>query len=691
MTAASATPGSIEVVDQKPAFFSTTWGKLLIALSPFVFVQIIKRASFFPEWARLVPEGAIPNVSGWINSVTDYLKDDKILGLFNFREVTRWVTGLLDYPLDFLDGILRTGEGTLGLPLIPWILLATLFAIAGHYLSGWRLAAMAFAMISYFAVFGVWDDAMKTFAAVIVAVPVAALLGFVLGLIAAKVRWFESVLIVILNLSQAFPHFSYLLPAVVFVGLGTTAGVLDTVFFAFPPMARLTLLGIRSIPDEIIEAGEMSGATARQMTWKVELPAARRSLMMGINQVIMGCLGMVVIAAYIGTDGLGQSLRAALNSQKIGEALEAGIAVVVMAILLDRLSQAWAAKEPEHQDEEERSIWQRFRYLFIAVGATVGSLVFSRVFDAVEIFPDGRTAVDAAGKSLKNEDGTLQKVSDWTVSFAEQTDSVLDWMVGNLPVDSVRDFVLVDVLIPMKAAFVATPWVAGVALVAGIGYAVRGWRLALSSGLLLSLVAFSGFWRQAMESMYLVVAAVIICMIIGVIVGTWASKTESRVRFMQVILDTFQTMPSFVYLLPAVMLFRVSPVAVLTAMIVFPTVPAIRYTMHGLHNVPQDKVEAAKTSGATDRQLLWKVKMPLALPEMLLGLNQTLLYALFMVFIGAIIDTTDGLGRPLFLSLTNSDMGSGIIVGLCAAVIGLVVDRIIRSWASDRKEQLGLL
>jgi len=612
-----------------------------------------------------MPSWAIPDLPKHINRFTDYLKDEQFLGLFNFREFTRSVASLIDYPLDFSAGLLLTGEDSLGIGPMPWPMLVALGAVLGWYLKGWRLSLLTGLSIFYFALFGLWEDSMKTLAVVAVSVPVAGLLGFSLGLLAAKRRWFERILLPFLNVLQAFPHFSYLLPVVVFVGLSNKAGVIATIVFAFPPMARLTLLGLRGISPEIIEAGEMSGATPWQMLWKVELPAARRALMVGVNQVVMGCLGMVVVASFIGTNGLGLELKGRLGSLRIGEGLEIGIAVVLMAVILDRLSQAWAAREPEHRDEVPHL--ERFRFAYLAMGLTVVTYVLSKVSNAFNVFP-----------------------KDSSVSFSGTTDAVMDWAQKDLPVQGVKDWLLINLLLPLRDAFEATPWIVGVALIIGIGWALKGPRLAASAGSLALAIALSGFWFHAMQTTYLVLTAVFLCMVMGISLGVWAHQSDRRVAFIQVGLDTFQTMPSFIYLLPVIMLFRVGPAAALTAMIIYPTVPATRYTMLGLRGVPVDKIEAALTSGCTPGQVLRKVKLPLAMPEILLGLNQTILYTLFMAMIAALIGGIDGLGTPLLLSLTNSDIGAGSILGLCVALLGLTSDRLITVWSGDRKAQLGL-
>ena len=663
----TATAPTAAAVSDRHPFLQTTRGRLIVAFGPFVVLQIIRRifGDSLPEWTRTMPSWAIPDLPRHINRFTDYLKDDQFLGLFNFREFTRSVASLIDYPLDFSAGLLFSGEDSLGIGPMPWPMLVVLGAVLGWYLKGWRLSLLTGLSIFYFALFGLWEDSMKTLAVVAVSVPVAGLVGFTLGLLAAKRRWFERILLPFLNVLQAFPHFSYLLPVVVFVGLSNKAGVIATIVFAFPPMARLTLLGLRGISPEIIEAGEMSGATPRQMLWKVELPAARRALMVGVNQVVMGCLGMVVVASFIGTNGLGLELKGRLGSLKIGEGLEIGIAVVLMAVILDRLSQAWAAREPEHRDDVPHL--ERFRFAYLALGLTVATYILSKVSDTFRVFPD-----------------------DSSVSFAGTTDGIMSWAQEDLPVQGVKDWLLINLLLPMRDAFQATPWIVGVALIVGIGWALKGPRLASSAGSLALAIALSGYWFEAMETTYLVLAAVSLCMLMGVSLGIWAHYSERRMAFIQIGLDTFQTMPSFIYLLPVIMLFRVGPAAALTAMIIYPTVPATRYTMLGLRGVPTDKVEAALTSGCTPGQVLRKVKLPLAMPEILLGLNQTILYTLFMAMIAALIGGINGLGTPLLLSLTNSDIGAGSILGLCVALLGLTSDRLITVWSADRKAQLGL-
>ena len=302
-----------------------------------------------------IPEGAVLPLLRWINTASDWLKDTELIGSLTFKDMTRWTADLLDYPLDFFESLLAAGFDSVwllsgGFPAMPWTMTMGLFAILGWYLRGWKLALLAGLSLTYMAIFfDLWELAMITLSAVLVAVPIAGVIGWGAALLAVKKPKFEAFLMPILNLMQAMPHFSYLVPIAVFIGLSHKAGVIATILFAIPPMARLTILGLKTIPDEIIEAGRMAGCTNRQMLWKVELPAARASILVGINQVIMQVLAMVMIASFIGMAGLGLGLLINFQALKIGQALEIGVAIVLMAIMLDRLSKAAVEKQPQHK------------------------------------------------------------------------------------------------------------------------------------------------------------------------------------------------------------------------------------------------------------------------------------------------------------------------------------------------------
>ncbi len=626
-----------------------------------LFLLLLLLHGVLPAWSLVPPEAWALPFAKWINEFVVFLQED--LGLV---VVTRGIADAVSFLLDIVRNLLTGGRRGFGLPALPWVMLVALAVIWGHYLKGWRLAALAGGTVFYLALFGQWKNAMLTLSMVFVTVPLAVLLGLGLGILAFKSRRAEQALNPLLNIMQSLPHFAYLIPVVVFFGVGQHAGALATMIFATPPMVRMTLLGLKGVPENVVEAGMMAGCTRAQLLFTVQVPAARNAIMVGVNQVIMQCLAMVVIASFIGASGLGYDLLLKLQSLRIGQALETGIAVVLIAIALDRLSQAWAEKQPLHR--EQQPWWREHIHLILAVIAVVGSLLLAQVLPEARRFP----------RSL-------------TLTTAPLWDGLVDWITLNLfdALQAVRGFMLVEVLIPLRDGFLWLPWVAVVAFAAGLAWTFGGLRAAATVAGFLLFIVLSGWWERAMITSYMVFSALVICVLIGIPVGIWAASREWRFKTMQVMCDTFQTFPSFIYLIPVIMLFQVSDLTVILAVVIYSVIPSIRYTMIGLRAVPSQIVEAGLTSGCTPLQMLWKIKLPLALPTIMVGINQTILFSLFMVIIAAFIGTRD-LGQEMMRALSASDTGKGLVLGFCVAFLGLTADRIISDWSAHRKRQLGL-
>ena len=223
-----------------------------------------------------------------------------------------------------------------------------------------------------------------------------------------------------------------------------------------------------------------------------------------------------------------------------------------------------------------------------------------------------------------------------------------------------------------------------------LSYRLGGWSLtALTTGLMLLVTVAVGNWAFATTTFYFVSSALVVCVAIGVPVGVWAARSERVAKVVMFTCDLLQTFPSFIYLLPAIMLFRVGELAIIFAIIPYATVPAIRYTYLGLKRIPRVTIEAATANGCTSWQRLWKVELPVATPEIMLGVNQTIMMALAMTAITALIGGQD-LGQEIYRALPTSDAGRGVMAGLGIASLGIIADRLISAWASKRKEALGL-
>lgn len=622
---------------------------------------------FFPDFATYPTTWIVP-LKEWISACFEWLAYDLDFGLFTFRDITRVVSWLLEWPLDLAEHLFHRGFETIGLPPLPWLTVVGLAAIIGHYAGGWRIALVGGLCFFYLALFAVWQPSMQTFALVAVTVPFAVLIGLAVGIAAARNPRIEKVVTPCLDVMQSTPHFAYLVPVVVLFGFGQVPAMIATAIFAIPPMIRCTILGLRTVPSEVIEAGRMAGCTPRQLLWKVELPAARQTVMVGVNQVIMQTLAMVVIASLIGASGLGHNLLLSLNSLKMGKALEQGIAISVIAIGLNQISQALAEKKPVHIDRHA-PIWQRRPHLIAVLAFLVASVILAIIAPAFGMLPE-----------------------NWTITTAPFWDAGIKWISVNLyePLQAFRNFALLYILIPLRNAFLWLPWFAALALVGLVGWRIGGWRLALLVTLLLAFPAVNGFWKPAMVTLYMIGSATVVCVVIGFLLGLFASRFNRVASVLMTICDTLQTFPSFIYLIPVVMLFKTSDVAAITAVIAYATVPMIRYTNLGLRTVPAATKEAAIASGCTQGQLLWKVEMPIALPQIMLGLNQTIMMALFMVAITALIGSQD-LGQEINKARSDTDVGRALTAGLSIAFLGIIADRLIGSWSKRRQRELGLV
>ena len=236
---------------------------------------------------------------------------------------------------------------------------------------------------------------------------------------------------------------------------------------------------------------------------------------------------------------------------------------------------------------------------------------------------------------------------------------------------------------------ISIPWFVVVLLVFTIGLRIQGFALGLKCSILVLFIAMSGFWEKAMISVYLIGTCVLLANLIGIPIGIIAASNDRVHRITQVIIDTFQTLPAFVYLIPVIMIFSVGDFSAMIAVVLYAVVPAIRYTDNGIRQVSSSYLEAAKSTGCTKFQILRRVQLPLSLPDIMLGVNQTLMMGLSMLIITALVGTRD-LGQETLIALSKVDPGRGLTAGICVAFIAIIVDRLINAWSQKRKKELGL-
>ena len=612
------------------------------------------------------PDSYVIPFKDWIGGVMNWMKR-------NLTWLTRSITAVLAVPLDFTIDLLSKGfkigkgQEALYLPRLSWLGVVMLMGWLGYIYGGMRLALLCGVGFLALAIFGVWDNAMLTLALILICVPFCVVTGLLIGIwgyyAPRTSRWFISPA---LDLMQTIPTFAYLIPMLLLYGNSPVSAMLATGLFATPPMVRATVLGLNKVPSEIKDFADMAGCTKRQKLWRVLVPSAKPSLMIGVNQVIMLALNMVIISSMIGAGGLGYDVLLALRALKIGNAMEAGLAIVIIAIVLDRLSQAMAHKRPA--DHMSEGLWQRHGNLIIAVAMLAGTTLLALAVPALNKLP-----------------------AALTVTTAPWWKAGVDWMTLNLfdYIEVVRVFALLHFLNPMRAAFESLPWFGVLLVVVAVGWRIGGRGLALVVGLLSFFAAATGLWVPAMQTLYLAGAATLVACILGIPVGLMASRSDRVQAVVIPIIDTLQTIPMFCFIIPVVMLFRVGDVTALIATVAFAIVPAVRYTNHGLRQVPHHLIEAGKVSGCTRWQLFRHVQLPVAMPEILLGINQTILLALSMIIICAMVGTRD-LGQEIFKALAKADSGRGIVAGLVIAFIGITADRLITAWVEKRRKERGM-
>lgn len=226
-----------------------------------------------------------------------------------------------------------------GLGLLPWFVIILIFAVLAWRAKGWRLALGTTIGLVLIYDLQLWSPFLDTLILVLIASLVSLIIGIPLGILAARGDRFHRVLSPVLDFMQTMPSFVYLIPALMFFSLGTVSAVFATVIFSMPPVIRLTDLGIRQVPEDLVEVGEAFGSSSSQMLFKIQLPLAMPTIMAGINQTMMLSLSMVVISAMIGAQGLGAGVLAGIAQMDIGKGFEYGLAVVILAMILDRLSQ----------------------------------------------------------------------------------------------------------------------------------------------------------------------------------------------------------------------------------------------------------------------------------------------------------------------------------------------------------------
>ena len=651
--------------------------------------------------ARFPALHALP--AAWQLPITDWLNVVMEGVVAQTKPFFRAIAWAMDFPLQWAADLLAW---------LPWSVTMVVSVLIAYRAGKGPLAVFTGAALLYVLTVDLWPDTMNSLALVAVSVPLAVAVGFGLGVAGYLSPRVERFLTPLMDITQTIPAFAYLLPILILFGFGPVVGLIAGVIFAFPPMVKNTIMGLRGVPAEIIESGQMSGATRAQLFFLVRCRAGLRQILLGVNQTTMAALSMIIIASIIGgSEDIGWRVLSTLRKAEFGESLVAGIVIALMAMILDRITHGLATREADAPPKQGTGPRLPFWGL-LAIAAAV-TLAAAKVVPALQVWPGGWT-FDPSGvlnigierfvvaakpvlDTVKNliiftlvlplKIGLLNVVGPFTWGFTATGWHAAGYVVlvlGAAGLAFRRGRTGLAIAVPSIALILFfgltnLTWPGASLLLVWFGYRSGGLRLALGTAAAMAFLLISGSYDKAVLSVQLCGLAVVVSFLLGSALGILAAENDRVSRILRPVNDTLQTMPPFVLLIPIIMIFKIGEFSALLAIISYAVVAPIRYTEYGIRAVSKDVVEASTSLGCTPMQLLWQVKIPLAMPNIMLGLNQAIMFGISMLVISALVGTDD-LGQVIYIGLSKGNFGIGFLAGIAMAVIAILADQFCRAW-----------
>jgi glycine betaine/proline transport system permease protein len=594
-----------------------------------------------------------------LNDTVGRNRNSNPLFLYFFNEIRLVIEKLAN----FFSGLVAQPAYGRTVPLLGWLGVVVLIAFAAWAFGNLKVAVLAAVGFVFMGMQGLWTESMDTLALTVTAVLVSLLIGIPLGVWAGVSDRVNRILTPVLDFMQTMPTFVYLAPLTLVFLIGPASAVIATLIYAAPPVIRITAHGIRQVPTDTIEAAESLGSTKTQRLAKVMLPMAKRTIVIGINQTIMAALSMVTIAALIDAPGLGRVVLRSLQSLDVGTAFNAGLSIVIMAIVLDRVTTA-ASVRAELARRNAGSLSQKLRRPGLIVGAVVSAVCVYLSY----------TYVWAAEFPTKPDLG--RPISD---GMTRSTNWVQLHLGGTT--NAIKDALTNHVLNPLQTLFTDSPWWLVSAVIVGIAVVVGSVRAAVTAAICLGLIVATGLWSDAMTTLAATLVATVAVMILGLVLGVWMGRSPAADRVVRPLLDAAQTMPSFVYLVPFVALFAASRFTGIAAAIVYAAPIAIKIVADGIAGVSGTTVEAATAAGSSRWQIITKVQLPMSLRTIALAANQGLIYVLSMVVVGGLVGG-GALGYDVVAGFRQISLfGKGLAAGLAIVLLGIMLDRVTQAVA----------
>ncbi len=637
------------VAAARPMEIRLSKGRLILLLSAVAAVLYIAA-----NGVMTLPYDSQTPLFGSLNAFRDWMIANRTAWffVFFFTPVRVATAGMVD----FVTGWLNT---------FGWLGITAVAGALGLVFVSWRTGlAVALALVLV-GLLGLWDATMVTLGQMVVAVALSLVIGLPIGIWAGRSDRVLHIVTPVLDLMQIMPTYAYLIPLVLLFFIGNGTATVATMIYAMPPAIRITALGIRGVPPEAVEAATSLGSTGLQVLRKVQVPMARTTIGLAVNQTIMMALSMVVITAFVGAGGLGEELLKALEIQDVGSSFDAGVAIVLLAMVLDRLTASASQVSARRHTGAERVTRSGHRRMAVAGGAIVVlGLALGITQPWAHAFP-----------------------SDFSVSFADPINATVSWLESNVTWLTVglKDAASAWLLDPLQTALTSAPFWLVIAYCAGLALIITGRRAAVVTTAAGLAIAVLQVWQPAMETLTQVLFGVAIALVVGVAVGTWAARSDLVSQIVRPINDALQTMPAFVYLIPALALFGPTRFTAVFAAVLYAIPAVIRLVEDGVRGVSVTAIEAATSSGSTAFQVIRKVQLPMSRRSLLAGLNQGVVLVLAMVVVGGLVGG-QALGYHVVQGLAQaSDFGVGLAAAFAIVLLGVMLDRITQG-AGARNE-----
>ena len=588
-------------------------------------------------------------------------RTESFLFVYVFNPIRTFIAGFIELIMSVIS---VPAEGNI-IPLLGWFGTWVLIGFIVYATSNLRTAIFSMFMLLLCGMLGMWIVTMDTLAMTVGAVVLSLAVALPLGVWAGLNDRVMKVLRPWLDLAQVLPTLVYLAPLALVFLIGIASATIATMIYAIPICIRITAHAIKSLKHGPVEAAVSAGSTRWQVLTKVQLPMAKRTIILAVNQTTLAALSFVVIAALIGAPGLGKPVVEALTIRNVGDGVVAGLAVVFLAIMLDRATTAAVMREEQGYAASDAQKVRRRIGLAVGAVVTLVAIYLSRYVLVFAVFPERLDFGDQVGAIA---------------------DAIEEWITSNLDflTTGFSQWFTVWGLNPLEGVLANSPWWLTLAAITLLAFILAGRTVGILVFVLLALVMATGLWYDTMVTLAMTLIATAFVVLLGIVLGVWAGRSERVERFFKPFLDAGQTMPAFVYLVPVLALFGPTRFAAIVLGVVYAAPVVIRIVADGIRGVPKDSVEAAISTGSTTMQVITKVQLPASRRSILLGANQGLIFVLAVVVIGGFVGA-GGLGYLVIVGQSKPELaGKGLAAGIAIVLLGVILDRIAQGRPSER-------